>query len=399
MIMKKFLFFLLVSILFEFSHEVCVKSSQVNHGINTELNMRMNKVHTSKPDQYRCTGFSVPDVDDVTFIKQFIPHARERRAHHMMLLGCSDVTVPSTTWDCGMGISVCPKGKEKILYAWARNAAELDLPKNVGIEIGQRANVRTLVLQIHYHDAMKPEVKDCSGLSVKITRKRQTKFAGVYLLAATKISIPPHQSATSQPVSCLNSYKSKLNVFAFRTHAHDLGRVITAYRVRNNKYTMIGKGNPLWPEAFYKRVGGDVILQPGDKLLMRCDYRSNRDTWTYVGATGSDEMCNFYMMFYTSDRTLVENNMLSCWGNSLPNLKFPASASTMTPYPGYAGISSTMAILSGRAKQPKVPTMMKMKTDDEKSFKRRFVEDSFDEREEDDEFSPIRFFEGKILNE
>ena len=62
-----------------------------------------------------------------------------------------------------------------------------------------------------------------------------------------------------------------------------LGTVITAYRVRNNKAVMIGKGNPMWPHAFYLRVGGSIEIRPEDGLIARCVYHSNRITHTYVG--------------------------------------------------------------------------------------------------------------------
>ena len=61
------------------------------------------------------------------------------------------------------------------------------------------------------------------------------------------------------------------------------GKVVTAYRVRDGKSKMIGKGNPLWPEAFYKRVGDVITLKRGDKLMARCDYVSNRDVATFCG--------------------------------------------------------------------------------------------------------------------
>ena len=58
---------------------------------------------------------------------------------------------------------------------------------------------------------------------------------------------------------------------------------MTAYRLRAGKTKMIGKGNPLWPEAFYPRVGGEVDVRGGDVLMARCDYKSDRDVATHVG--------------------------------------------------------------------------------------------------------------------
>jgi hypothetical protein len=66
--------------------------------------------------------------------------------------------------------------------------------------------------------------------------------------------------------------KEPIDVFAYRTHAHNAGRVITGYRYRkeSEEYTMIGKGNPLWPHAFFGRVGGPITIETGDFVSATC---------------------------------------------------------------------------------------------------------------------------------
>ena len=45
-------------------------------------------------------------------------------------------------------LSICRSG-QKIIYAWAKNAPKLDLPKGVGFKVGgPRADVQYLVLQV-----------------------------------------------------------------------------------------------------------------------------------------------------------------------------------------------------------------------------------------------------------
>lgn len=50
---------------------------------------------------------------------------------------------------------------------------------------------------------------------------------------------------------------------------------------------------------------------------------------------GSDEMCNFYMMYYTNNSE-VANSDLSCWGDNHPTA-FPPGADDLAPFPGFAG--------------------------------------------------------------
>ena len=46
---------------------------------------------------------------------------------------------------------VC-EGKDSILYAWAHNAASMQLPEGVGFEVGGDTAIQYLVIQIHYND-------------------------------------------------------------------------------------------------------------------------------------------------------------------------------------------------------------------------------------------------------
>jgi peptidylglycine monooxygenase len=48
---------------------------------------------------------------------------------------------------------VC-QSDEKILYAWAHNAPQLELPEGVGFQVGGDSAIQYLVLQVHYNDRL-----------------------------------------------------------------------------------------------------------------------------------------------------------------------------------------------------------------------------------------------------
>ena len=111
-----------------------------------------------------------------------------------------------------------------------------------------------------------------------------------------------------------------MHLFAYRTHAHSLGRVITGYRISiegsffgpffNNFVTQllafillfkfvcfdldfiygqtgkkeeIARGNPQWPQAFYG-MSHVFDLESGDMIGARCTYDSTtKSTPTYMG--------------------------------------------------------------------------------------------------------------------
>uniref|UniRef100_A0A8C2K9Y2 Peptidylglycine alpha-amidating monooxygenase n=1 Tax=Cyprinus carpio TaxID=7962 RepID=A0A8C2K9Y2_CYPCA len=201
----------------------------------------------------------------------FVPHATMDTAHHMILYGCQTPYATQGYWDCGKELGTC-RDQAKIMYAWARNAPPTKLPKDVGFKVGGDTRINYFVLQIHYGD-------------VKNFRDH-------------------HRDFTNADIACTYP-SSPMYPFAFRTHTHSLGKVVSGYRVRNGQWTQIGRQSPLLPQAFYP-VTNTIDVRNGDILAARCVFTGEgRTTITQIGGTSSDEMCNFYIMYYMDNTHAV----------------------------------------------------------------------------------------------
>ncbi|VDN18019.1 unnamed protein product [Gongylonema pulchrum] len=89
-----------------------------------------------------------------------------------------------------------------------------------------------------------------------------------------------------------------IHPFAFRTHTHGMGRVVSAFYKNATAWTLIGKRNPQWPQLF-EPIGANLTISNGDLMAATCVFDSSmQKTVVHMGNTGADEMCNFYMMFY-----------------------------------------------------------------------------------------------------
>ena len=93
----------------------------------------------SQPDSYLCTTLRL-DPNTTHWITGFQPQAEMGTAHHMLLFGCKQPGQLESLFSCGeMGrveegtklAAPCQQGQQ-IIYAWARNAPELQLPPGVG---------------------------------------------------------------------------------------------------------------------------------------------------------------------------------------------------------------------------------------------------------------------------
>ncbi|XP_029025575.1 peptidyl-glycine alpha-amidating monooxygenase isoform X2 [Betta splendens] len=257
-----------------------------------------------KSDNYLCTAFPVPTSQDA-YIVDFIPHANMDTVHHMILFGCRSPASSFNYWDCGGFQGTC-KGEASIMYAWARNAPPTKLPKDVGFKVGRNSGISYFVLQIHYGDVsvFSDHHRDCSGLTLRMTSKPQPFIAGIYLLMAVDTVILPGNRVTNADIAC-NYSSHPIYPFAFRTHTHHLGKVVNGYRIRDGRWTLIGRQSPQLPQAFYP-TNNEVKVENGDTVAARCVFTGEgRTSKTYIGGTSADEMCNFYIMYYMDSKHAV----------------------------------------------------------------------------------------------
>lgn len=283
----------------------------VQNDIYTE-SVFMPDVTPTQDDDYLCTSTKL-NVRD-SYIIGFEPHADMKKVHHMLVFGCSSLGTSSNHWQCGHHHLLCHG--MSIIYAWGRNADPLKLPDGVGFKVGRQADVNHILLQVHYLHKLPEKTYDRSGVTMRLTRSPQPYLAGIQLIASGKGLIPKHTGRSIIDITC--QVDRNINVFAYRVHAHSLGRVIVGYRYNPNtaEWTVLSRGNPQWPQAFYP-TSEIYTITPDDYLAARCVYNSTfRDIDTTIGGTSMDEMCNLYLMYYV-DNTLGSSYATTASGNGL----------------------------------------------------------------------------------
>ncbi|XP_064106130.1 peptidylglycine alpha-hydroxylating monooxygenase-like isoform X1 [Macrobrachium nipponense] len=286
-----------------------------------KFSLLMPHVRPEKAETYFCTPVKIDPTQEY-YVTAFEPNATMETAHHMLLYGCEEPGSDGDVWNCGEmalaqpGISsapVCRTGSQ-VIYAWAKDAPKLVLPEGVAFKVGGKSSIKYLVLQVHYAsvEKFKDGSTDDSGVFLYYTETPQPKAAGVLLLG-TGGRINP-KSVEYMETACSIEEDKVIHPFAFRTHTHALGRVVSGYKVTKDglgdKWELIGKKDPQLPQMFYP-VANDLTLAKGDTVAARCTMQSNRDRITRVGATNEDEMCNFYIMYWTQKEPLRKKSCFS----------------------------------------------------------------------------------------
>jgi len=280
----------------------------------TDTEFRMPGVMPSKGDLYLCTAIPM-DSEREHHLVGFTPHGSMHTAHHMLMFACSVPGSTALVWNCGEmhhdGDSqqefetgpVCAEG-EQIMYAWAKDAPELTLPKGVGFKVGGNSPVQYLVLQVHYmHPLTEP---DTSGLTLHSTEHSMPKEAHVILLATD--GAVAAKSADDFETACAIEDDVELHPFAFRTHTHQHGKVVSGWLIRDNKWTLIGKKDPQKPQMFYPVDNTSIVIRQDDALAARCHMVNEENREIHIGPSGADEMCNFYLMYWTEPYADIEHH-------------------------------------------------------------------------------------------
>ncbi|KAL9986947.1 hypothetical protein ACROYT_G001165 [Oculina patagonica] len=285
------------------------------------IRIKMPGTRPVKMDTYLCTAVQLPPQKQ--YLVQFEPSASQETAHHMLLYGCSLPGALLSSWDCKSGPYTECEGSQSILYAWAKDAPAKFLPKDVGFAVGGDSGINYLVLQVHYAvvDTFKAGAKDYSGFILHTSQHSLPYGGGIYLLWAYSGSIPPETAGIHVDMACKYNKAEPMFAFAYRTHAHKLAKVITGYRIRNGIWTMLGKGDPQAPQAFYP-MEKTYEIKKGDTLVARCTYDSrghNIHKTVHMGSSGHDEMCNFYIMYY-SNANLLEYSGGDCGEQNHPEI-------------------------------------------------------------------------------
>ncbi|XP_055317707.1 peptidylglycine alpha-hydroxylating monooxygenase [Sitodiplosis mosellana] len=284
----------------------------------------MPNVHPYRSELYLCTPIRV-DYSNNYFIVGFEPNATMNTAHHMLLYGCGEPGTVNHVWNCGEMAargeddthevaSPCAQGSHsQIIYAWARDAPKLELPEGVGFKVGKDSPIQYLVLQVHYMHKFQDGITDDSGIFLHYTKQLLNKQAGVLLLGTAGM-IPPY-SVEHMETTCTIDEPKVIHPFAFRVHTHSLGKVVSGFRIRDGKWTLLGKRDPMKPQMFYP-VNTTEPIMFGDTLAARCTMHSNRKRLTFIGATNEDEMCNFYLMYYVENGDPLSRKY--CFGSGPP---------------------------------------------------------------------------------
>ena len=229
---------------------------------------------------------------------------------------------------------------QSILFAEAMGAGSYKLPPDVSFKAGKLTRFPYLVIQIHYKDATpfakNASLADNSGIGFEYQTKPTALSAGVLLLGSGGAISSHDRSVSTLDVACTPTQMPRdrsIVPFAYRTHAHKYGMLVSGFNVASDAYgdfswTLIGRKSPQEEQTFYP-VEQQMVIRPEDTLAARCTYWNPSGHTVSVGPTADDEMCNFYIMYYTDKGDMQGHSVCftsgrHSWDQMLSPLKVPS---------------------------------------------------------------------------
>jgi peptidylglycine monooxygenase len=273
-------------------------------------------------DSYLCTAFRQQGVKQKSIVS--FEALSTENAHHIILFICEQpgiVDMEVESWDCGeMGDSKSERSDQYLkappcslasapIYAWSHGSGneKTELPEGVGFPVGGLTRNQFIVLQVHYMHSLDKE--DYAGVRITFSNEILPKVASTLLLV-TGGGVAKNTQEDFE-AACVIDEDVEMHPIAFRVHTHRHGVNVSGWLVQEDdagtdQWTLLGERSPQKPQIFEK-IKSDAVIRQGDVIAARCTIKNTEDHVLSVGPTSEDEMCNFYLMYYTNGRTLSDN--------------------------------------------------------------------------------------------
>lgn len=147
--------------------------------------------------------------------------------------GCSEANA-EPVWRC-RGHSVCSPSAttQHVLYGWAKDAPPAGVPEGAAFRVGHGTGTTSLVMQVHFTTRRPPG--DKSGVRLHLSaghggggqgESGSAPFTAGLTMFARYFQIPPREPEVKVPNQCCLRGFEPQHAFAFRVHAHDMGRCV-----------------------------------------------------------------------------------------------------------------------------------------------------------------------------
>ncbi|XP_064609811.1 peptidyl-glycine alpha-amidating monooxygenase-like [Liolophura sinensis] len=246
-----------------------------------------------------CTGVKMERAEE--YIVAFRAIYQKGIVHHLSAHVCGAPYSDGPYWDCTLHDHICADmGSWYPIDEWGRGANDWILPPDTGVVIGGRYGGKYIVLQVHRKDDFANYIETAtvpvSGMTLTVQRSRPQYEVG-QLVLGNYGKLPAGVENYTTDSSCPWTRPQPIRLLAYSLHAHNLGKCVSGYLIKDGKWIEIGRGNPAYPEYRFSVWPRNMYVNTGDIMASRCLYSNPGDKEVKFGYQHEDEMCNVYLHY------------------------------------------------------------------------------------------------------
>lgn len=153
--------------------------------------------------------------------------------------------------------------------------------------LGDVATARNVMLEIHYDNPGKVQIRDQSGFKLFYTDKLRANDAVIMTLGHLNINIPPgaqsHEHVNECAAACTRKLSKPVTALWAGLHMHSAGKAIWTQHLRGDKELAPLGHKGSWDFNQQSPSHLKAVIEPGDRLVTHCIYSSTRDKPTTFG--------------------------------------------------------------------------------------------------------------------
>ena len=251
---------------------------------------------SSSDDNYRCFVVD-PGLEDEGFLTAFeVLPGNPAIVHHMIVYGLtSDAALADAYeledadsepgYECFGGAGV----DSSMLAPWAPGTQSWHFPDGTGVRM---AAGRPVVVQMHYNNGSQDN-SDETVVNLKVEESVETELYPMFWKDSS-LDIPPGEEAHVEESSSSLGAQFPVKIWGVAPHMHKLGLAQQGWIEHADDTETCLIDVPLWDFNWQLTYVFEepVIIEPDDRIGMRCTYDSTSVSETTRWGEGtSDEMC------------------------------------------------------------------------------------------------------------
>lgn len=212
----------------------------------------------------------------------------------------------------------------KVIAGWALGGCNLELPRDVGLELANPGTKR-LMLQFHHTNYTGAVQEDATTIQIcTVPRAERENIAAITRLGTENLGGSdgiPMSTERKFSGTCLNETSERVHIVHFWPHMHEIGT-----RMYSEIERVDGSLVPVYDQPFlfdYQvsyELRPRVVLEPGDRIRSECTYFNSTTDKVLFGQSVQQEICEQYAFAYPAG-ALDNPGMPSllgatntCWG-------------------------------------------------------------------------------------